>query len=163
MYKPMLSHFRLNVHDLDKAVDFYSRILHLNIVERVDQQYAFLSGDDRHHVLAVFKVEAARDTRTARPGVDHIAFQVPGKKSFARAFQELVDSGVPVQAVDNAISWSLYFQDPEGNALEIFLDTRYEAHGANLWKGARNTLEPERILAALTEECAYVVPPPLCP
>ncbi len=158
MYKPMLSHIRLNVHDLEKAIDFYTHILALDIVERVEEESAFLSNNDCHHVVALFKVGGAPGVRGIGVGVDHIAFEVAGKKSFARAYQALVGSGIPVKAVDNVISWSLYFDDPEGNQLEIFWDTRYESHGAKCWQGTRNTLEPERILKALTEKSPYVVP-----
>ncbi len=163
MYNMILSHVRLDVCDLERATDFYTRLLHLDVVERVGEDCAFLSNDDRHHVLALWKVKAAPRGRETSAGVSHVAFQVPGKKSFAHAYQSLVEARIPVETVDNAISWSLYFDDPEGNPLEIFWDTRYEAHGDSLWRGTRRSLQPETILKALEEKSPYVVPEPSAP
>jgi len=37
--------------------------------------------------------------------------------------------------VDHLISWAMYFDDPDGNGLEIYWDTREEPGGQKLWRG----------------------------
>ena len=81
--------------------------------------------------------------------MDHVAFEVRGRRAFARAYRALTTAGVPVTLVNNGISWSIYFQDPSGNNLEIFRDVRGERSGQKFWRGVRKPLEPEQILAAL--------------
>ena len=54
-------------------------------------------------------------------------------------------------AVDHYISWAMYFDDPDGNGLEIYCDTRTQPGGRQLWHGDNAPLENETILAALAE------------
>ena len=43
---------------------------------------------------------------------------------------------IPFHPVDHLISWALYFSDPDGNGLELYLDRRCKAPGgAQLWHG----------------------------
>ncbi len=162
MYQTRIGHVKLRVHDLDRAVDFYTRFLNLRLVERVDSlRYAFLSGSDAHHEIALEGAGKELPGASSKAtGVQHIAFQVPGRKSFARAYKILTEAGIRTNAVDNAISWSMYFEDPDGNGLEIYCDTRQEKEGRKLWQGWRQPLDGDQILKVLEEEGQYVVPPP---
>jgi catechol 2,3-dioxygenase len=71
------------------------------------------------------------------------------RRAFAQAYQALTKAGVAVGAVDHRISWALYFNDPDGNGLEIYWDTRHLATGASLWHGENLPLSDETIFAAL--------------
>ena len=149
MIPTKLGHAHLKVRDLDRAVAFYTRFFNLKLVERVGSDYAFLTGSDFHHELALNTV----GVRAGQPsphavGLYHIAFEAPDKKAFAQAFKSLVEGGVAVAPVDHLISWAMYFDDPDGNGLEIYCDTRAERRVA-LWQGRNEALTPERILAQL--------------
>lgn len=155
MYETKLSHILLGVRDLDRAVAFYTRFLNLRLVERVEDHHAFLSGGDAHHEIALLNV--GPDAPQPPPdsvGLNHVAFQVPDRRSFARAFKVLTEAGLPVTTVDNRISYSIYFSDPDGNGIEIFYDIRHEPYGQPMWRGIRQPLPPETILAALDEDAA---------
>jgi hypothetical protein len=54
-----------------------------------------------------------------------------------------------VSPVDHEIRWGACFDDPDGNTLEIYCDTRNEPDGEALWGGLDRPLAQERILAAL--------------
>ena len=82
-------------------------------------------------------------------GLNHLAFDVPNKRSFAEAYRNLVDSGITVEPIDHRIGWGCYFNDPDGNGLEIYCDTRDAADGDTLWRGQDRPLTREHILAAL--------------
>jgi catechol 2,3-dioxygenase len=152
MYQTKMGHVLLNVYDLDRIIDFYTRFLNFRLVERVEDYRAFLSGSDAHHDIAFEKVELnVPHSPPDNAGLNHIAFEVPNKNSFARAFETLTQAGVHVTTSDNLISWSIYFDDPDGNLIEIYCDTRSEPDGQPLWRGIRKPLEPDRILAALEE------------
>ena len=152
MYRTRLGHVLLNVYDLDRTIEFYSRFLNLHLVERVDDYRAFLSGGEAHHELAIEKVKPDAPRALAESaGLNHIAFEVSDKRSFAQAFETLSQAGLHVTTSDNLISWSIYFDDPDGNLVEIYLDTRSESHGQPLWRGVRQPLGPDTILAALED------------
>jgi len=148
-YRTTLGHVRLNVADLQRSIDFYTRFVHLAVTERAANDYAFLSRGRAHHVVALFQADRAAAAAGGSTGVDHMAFEVRGKRAFARAFQALTDAGLRVATMNNGISWSIYFQDPDGNTLEIFRDVRTEPSGRKLWRGVRKPLRPAQILAAL--------------
>jgi len=51
---------------------------------------------------------------------------------------------VPVAAVDHGISKALYFADPDGNGVEVFLDTREERA---TWGGVSGSFVPRELVA----------------
>ena len=151
MYTAKIGHAHLKVRDLDRAVAFYERFLKLHVTERVGNLYVFMTGGELHHEIALQRVAADAPAPEPRGvGLYHVAFEVPDKRSFADAYQTLQAANVHVGAVDHFISWAMYFDDPDGNGLEIYCDTRHEPEGRTLWRGENQPLSDEQIVAALT-------------
>lgn len=147
-----IGHVRFRVRDLERAIRFYSGILHLRLVERAGGTFAFLSGSDSHHDVALQLADVdAPGTAPHATGVDHVAFELHGKKEFALAFKAAAEAGVEVKTIDNGISWSMYFPDPEGNQLELFCDNRARPGGRALWNGEARDLSTEEIMAEATD------------
>jgi catechol 2,3-dioxygenase len=152
MYQTIVSHVHLKVSNLDRAIAFYIRFFHLAVVERVGNDYAFLTGSAVHHEIALQNVGTnAPPSHPSGIGLYHVAFEVPDRASLALAYQTLRDAEVSVALVDHLISWALYFNDPDGNGLELFWDTRQEPSGRALWHGENVPLAEETLLAALPE------------
>lgn len=145
-----LGHAHLKVRDLQRAIAFYTDFLELSVTEIVGDQYAFLSDGSCHHTIALQNVGGDAPTpERYMIGLYHVAFEVANKTDFASVLQKLRGAGVQVNPVDHLISWAMYFTDPDGNGLEIYVDTRSEPDGASLWNGV-NTRIDENILIALT-------------
>lgn len=145
-YTPRIGHAHLKVRDLDRAIDFYTRFLGMRLRERVGDTYAFLSGSDLHHELALQNVgPSAPAPPPAGTGLYHVAFEVPNREQFVAAYHALTSAGVPVATVDHFISWAMYFDDPDGNGLEIYWDTRAEPAGHELWHGKNQPIPPEAL------------------
>lgn len=143
-YTPRIGHAHLKVRDLDRAIDFYTRFLGMHLREHVGNAYAFLSGGDLHHELALQNVgQDAPQPHPAGTGLYHVAFEVPSRAQFVAAYHALEAGGVSVATVDHYISWAIYFDDPDGNGLEIYWDTRAEPHGRELWHGQNRPIPPE--------------------
>jgi len=152
MYTTKIGHAHLKVRDLDRSVAFYERYLKLHVTERVGDHYVFMTGGSFHHEIALQSVGPHAPTPSSLSvGLYHVAFEVPSKRAFAEAFQSLREAGVSVGAVDHFISWAMYFDDPDGNGLEIYWDTRGEPGGKPLWRGENVDLTPEQVLAVLAE------------
>jgi len=150
MYLTKIGHAHLKVRDLHRAIEFYLRFFSLKLVEQVGDHYAFLSGGGFHHEIALQNVGPhAPQPPPHGTGLYHVAFEVPDRRSFAQAYQALTEAGIEVAAVDHLISWALYFNDPDGNGLEIYWDTRTEPGGTKLWRGRNVPLPEEKILAVL--------------
>lgn len=152
-YTTKIGHAHLKVRDLQRAIEFYQRFLSMNLVEQVGNQYAFLSTGEFHHDIALQQVGAqAPSNPPYSVGLYHIAFEVPDKISFAKAYAALIEAGVAVAPVDHLISWAMYFDDPDGNGLEIYWDTRAIEGGEPLWRGRNVELSAEKILSVLQME-----------
>jgi catechol 2,3-dioxygenase len=149
-YSTKIGHAHLKVRDLDRATAFYTQFFSLEIVERVGDAYVFLSGGEFHHEIALQNVgvDAPLASRNST-GLYHVAFEVPDKISFARAYHALTAAGIKVATVDHCISWAMYFDDPDGNGLEIYWDARNEPDGVRHWRGINLPLEGDDILAVL--------------
>ncbi len=151
-YSIKIGHAHLKVRDLQRSIDFYTRFLRLNVTEGVGNHYAFLTAGTYHHEIALQNVGAdAPEPPSTGTGLYHVAFEVPDKRSFALAYHALMDAGIPVAVVDHYISWAMYFDDPDGNGLEIYWDTRTLPGGRPFWHGDNAPLKDETILAALEE------------
>lgn len=146
VYRTKLGHAHLKVRDLDRAVAFYQKYFGLRLTERVGEEYAFLSGGPLHHELALRAMgPEAPPARPDATGLYHVAFEAADKGSFAAAFRRLTDDAIPVILVDHAISWAMYFSDPSGNGLEIYVDTRRDVQGRDLWRGEDRPLDPSAL------------------
>ena len=148
MYHTKIGHAHLKVRDLTRAIEFYTKFFDLHVVERVGDHYAFLTGCDMHHEIALQNVgNSAPPPHPYGTGLYHVAFEVPDRESLAAAYQALTEAKIQVALVDHLISWAMYFDDPDGNGLEIYWDTRTEAWGQQLWHGRNIHLPPEKLMA----------------
>ena len=142
-----LGHVHLKVTDVDDAVAFYTDVLGLDVTERVDR-YAFLSFGEHHHDLALQGIGAAEtddgvpaEPRGPRVGLFHSAWEVDSPADLRETAERLGERGVAVSPVDNGISKALYFDDPDGNGVEVYLDTR-EERDIEQWNGRNERFDP---------------------
>lgn len=125
-----LGHVVLKVRDRQRAEDFYSGVLGLPIVARYQSVMTFFSLGN-HHDFAVREVgpEAVEAPENCA-GLAHVAFKIGDSLEELRAANAyLLGAGVHVDRVtDHRVSQSLYFQDPDGNWVELYVDT------SDVWK-----------------------------
>lgn len=138
---PHLGHVHLKVTDLDRAVDFYSGLLNLDITER-HANYAFLSFGDHHHDLALQAHPEASSPPPRSTGLYHVAFEADSTEALGDHYQWLTDREITVHPVDHGISKALYFDDPAGNGVECYVDTRT---GDGNWEGQNSRFDPTEL------------------
>jgi len=120
-----VGHVHLRVADLERAVAFYTEVLGFEVMQRAEDQAAFLGIDGYHHHL-VLNTWASRGG-TAAPrghtGLYHAAFLYSRLEGLRDAVRRVVEAGVFVYgASDHGVSVAVYFDDPDGNALELYWD-----------------------------------------
>ena len=120
---PRLSHVGLYVHDVPKMIDFYTKVLGFVVSDGAeDGRITFLSRNpsDHHQVVLV----RGRATDTEVPMVQQVSFNVGNLANVQRAFRKIRDAGCEgISPICHGNAWSVYFQDPEGNRIEMFCDT----------------------------------------
>jgi catechol 2,3-dioxygenase len=120
-----IGHVHLRVADLDRAVDFYTRVLGFELVTRYGAQAAFLSAGGYHHHIGLNTWESlgASPPPPGHTGLYHTAFLYPDRKALAQALKRVVAAGVALSgAADHGVSEAVYFDDPDGNGVEIYRD-----------------------------------------
>jgi catechol-2,3-dioxygenase len=120
-----LSHFEIRARDLARLEAFYTRVLGFVVTDRGAPgagEMVFLSANPGEHHQIV--LAAAEDGAFASGSLDHLAFRVADLGALRRYHQALEAYGeVPIETVSHGTSWSIYLRDPEGNRLELFVDT----------------------------------------
>ena len=120
-----LSHVGLFVRDLEPMVAFYRDVMGFAVTDRGSVRNAeltFLSRNPKDHhqiVLATGRPEGLPDRI-----LNQLSFRL-GSLDELKAFHRRLKSA-PVSDIDpvhHGIAWSVYFRDPEGNRVEVFVDT----------------------------------------
>lgn len=122
-----IGHVLLRVSDVERSKAFYSTVLGLKVVEE-DPAHGgiFMALEGHGHTVDLFPLqnpEAAEPRAAGGLGVHHIAFHVGSEAALKDAYYTLQDHGVTiVRAVDHVSQKSIYFDDPDGNRLEIYYE-----------------------------------------
>ena len=112
----------LYLHDLEIAKKFYHEVLELPLISYVPNKHIFFSAGSS--VLLCFNPEDSK-LKTSPPGhygggKQHFAFEVAGQ-DYEKSKDWIRAKGI---AITDEVKWkdgaeSFYFEDPEGNVLEI--------------------------------------------
>lgn len=121
-----LGHVVLRVTDRERAERFYNGVLGLPICARFDEggmkMTFFTLGN--HHDFAVSEV-SGDGTRASMStaGLEHVAFNIGTTLDELREAKTKLDAaGIATVPIDHEVTKSLYFQDPDGNGIEVYVD-----------------------------------------
>ncbi|MFO1207778.1 MAG: VOC family protein [Amaricoccus sp.] len=120
-----VGHVHLRVADLERAVAFYTEVLGFELKARMASGAAFLAAGGYHHHIGLNTWESAGGTPPppGHTGLYHSAFLYPDRKSLAQALKRALAAGVRITGkADHGVSEAVYFNDPDGNGVEIYRD-----------------------------------------
>ncbi|MGH7907367.1 MAG: VOC family protein [Candidatus Binataceae bacterium] len=128
-----IGHVVIKVRDLDRSVKFYTEVMGLELMGRVPEfKIAFLASNRRdHHEIGLMEVgEGAEESKFAQVGLLHVAFRMKNYEELSAAYKELSARGIRINAtVDHGVAKGVYFPDPDGNELELYIDGNPEEYG----------------------------------
>ncbi|HEX9158749.1 MAG TPA: VOC family protein [Rhizomicrobium sp.] len=136
-----LGHVVVRVTDLTRAEKFYGDLLGLPIIARYDanglEMTFFTLGN--HHDFAVMQVSGeGSSTSENAVGLHHVAFNIGSRlDELYEAKAKLEAAGITPVPVDHEVTKSLYFADPDGNGVELYVDA------SDVWRR-----EPQRVAFA---------------
>lgn len=136
--------------------DFYTRILGFAVTDRGGEgrRMVFLSAaPGEHHQIVLAEAKAGEP---GRGSLDHLAFRVDDLKRLRAHHARLKAEGGDVEMVSHGTTWSVYFRDPEGNRLELFVDTPW--HVAQPVRFAVDLGQPDDALIVWTEKKIAALP-----
>ena len=137
-----LGHIVLNVRDAVKSREFYTRALGLKVAfESTDHRAVFLSVGAQHHDLALFQYATGESPDKSQPGLHHMAWQLADFAELQAAYQDLQTAGIAVESVvEHNVTRSIYFQDPDGNRVELYCDMVEDGFNAMRTLGPRRDI-----------------------
>jgi catechol 2,3-dioxygenase-like lactoylglutathione lyase family enzyme len=148
------SHVGLFVHDLERMADFYTRLLGFAVSDRGQlgkTSLVFLTRDPREHHQIV--LASGRPEELAFNAINQISFRMDDFAGLREMYRAVAaEAGVSeIAPVSHGNALSVYFRDPEGNRIELFVDTPWYVEqpmrvpmdlslpDAAIWKWAEET------------------------
>lgn len=118
-----IDHVAINVRDIDKAVEFYTKVLGLKVTPREPSkpgiEYFLDAGPS---LIGIIQAKDAADSHPFAHeglGANHFSFRVRAN-DFEAMIRQLESHQVKIEyAKKRPKSWSLYFYDLDGNKLEV--------------------------------------------
>jgi catechol 2,3-dioxygenase len=119
-----LCHIGIQSKDPAKLAEFYRDVLGMKIVggSPADSAFGastFLSSrpEEESHEIVIF----------ANPDFRHVALKVATLADLRDSYRDIAGRGVPLKmALNHGVSLAFYFDDPEGNMIEVYWPTRLD-------------------------------------
>jgi catechol 2,3-dioxygenase len=128
-----LGYVHYTVADLESQIDFYTKVLGLQLHWRQGNEAGLGAGNTD---LVRFTEDKSAKRYEAATGLYHQALLLPSRKELARAVARLFSYRYPNSPTDHTISQTTYLEDPERNTIELLADTPDEG----TWEVLENTL-----------------------
>lgn len=137
-----IGYVRLQVADITRALAFYERMLGFGITQRIGQSTVLLGTGDHDVQIQLDSTPAGGSSRDSAPAC-RFSIRYPDRNALADAWRRLLDAGADVQgAEDRGIRETVFLQDPDGNAIELYCDRPSQQWPLNGDGTVRLTAEP---------------------
>ena len=133
-----LGHVVLKVQSIERSESFYAQMLGIPVITRISHPLpmTFFSLGNHHDLAIVAVGEHAPAPDPTATGLAHVAFKIEGAdEQFSSMKADLDARGVPIlYEADRAFTKSVHLLDPDGNEVELYIDT------SDAWKAALPSL-----------------------
>jgi len=127
-----VGHLVLRVKDIERSRRFFEDVLHFPVVAQNERGMVFFSTDvkDNHHMLALIPgKEGATMPSPDHIGMQHVSFELDTFAELQDAYRSFKEKGVNIcYTTFHGISKSIYFNDPDGNTLEVYCNVPAEEY-----------------------------------
>ena len=113
---------RLQVADLSRSIDYYERVIGLQVAERRDDK-AMLTDHGGGAIVELHeRAGAVPVPRRGRLGLYHFAILVPERAALGRFVTHLAERNIHAGMSDHLVSEAVYLTDPDGLGIEVYAD-----------------------------------------
>ncbi len=113
---------RLLVSDLGRSVDYYQRVIGLQLLQRTSDAASLSAAGSASPLLILETRHGVIPASGPRLGLFHFALLLPDRAALGRFLSHVATTRVPMASADHAVSEALYLQDPDGLGIEVYRD-----------------------------------------
>ena len=124
MIRPKFHHVTIKTSHLDEMVEWYRVVIGANVTFK-DRFNAWTTNDEANHRVAFLAAPGlgGDDGKSLHTGMHHSAFEYDTFDDLMSSYRRMADEGiVPAFCLDHGLTISLYYEDPEGNFVELQSD-----------------------------------------
>ena len=153
-----MAHVAIRTNQLEAMTNWYIAVLGAHVAYSSDK-VAFLSYDEEHHRVALLALEPYPERpKQIVTGYYHTAFSYDSLHDLLGTFVRLRETGItPYRAINHGPTVSMYYADPDGNQIELQVDSFPNPDVTNAWMRSeafsRNPIgiefDPDDMLAQL--------------
>jgi catechol 2,3-dioxygenase len=124
-----IGHVHLKVSEIDRSLDFYCGVLGFELMQRWEDQAAFISAGGYHHHIGLntWRSKGGSPPEPGTTGLFHLAILYPTRRALADSVRRLQDANWPIDgASDHGVSEAIYLRDPDENGIELYRDRPQE-------------------------------------
>ncbi|MHB8508374.1 MAG: VOC family protein [Candidatus Dormibacteria bacterium] len=115
-----LGRVNLKVLDLDAQVAFYRRF---GLTVTSTSSTSVMLGAGEREILELTLLQGGKPRPGGTAGLYHFAILVPDEPTLGSFVRHAAEARLPfIGASDHLVSQALYFEDPEGNQIEVYAD-----------------------------------------
>lgn len=157
--RPKFHHTTFATMKLAEMVNFYEKVAGLEPVH-YSEGGAWLTNDEANHRIALLALPGLSEPvdKGHTTGLHHTAFEYADFGQWLDNYERLLFEGIsPFLNLDHGMTMSMYYQDPEGNGVEIQVDTFGSWSNSKEWmwassEFAKNPIgrhfDPDKIVVA---------------
>jgi catechol-2,3-dioxygenase len=132
---PTLHHYGLTTANLDGMMQWYSTVLGMSVVFKssaplgkdapIPVSAAWVTNDKANHRVGLIAMQQlTRDSeRSHHTRLQHIAYEYQSLDALLDTFVRLKAAGItPLLSADHGPTTSMYYEDPDGNSVELLVD-----------------------------------------
>ena len=118
-----LAHFVLRTPRFAESVAWWTTVLGAEARHENDF-VSFLTYDDEHHRLAILSAPHVGENDRSSAGLEHVAFTYASLDDLLATYERLKAAGIePLAPINHGMTLSMYYADPDGNQVELQVDT----------------------------------------
>ncbi len=124
MIRPVLHHVTIKTSRIPEMIAWYAAVVGIK-VNFQDTNNAWMTNDEANHRIAFLSVPGleADPDKVKHTGMHHSAFEYASFADLMSSYERMkVEGIVPAFSLDHGLTTSLYYQDPEGNYVELQCD-----------------------------------------
>jgi catechol-2,3-dioxygenase len=156
---PKLHHATFMTFDVAPMAHWYEMVCGLRPIY-FSSHAAWLTNDEANHRIALLRIPGTQVpvNKPHTAGLHHTAFEYETFDQWLDNYIRLRDVGIlPVFSLDHGMTMSMYYQDPDGNGVEIQVDNFHDWGKSSEWMWASKefaedqvgpAIDPEKLVAA---------------